>query len=355
MEEQKLSVYEQLDRLRILPGSDIQSHEFLFRWHETPCFACGELVAVTGKAKSGKTYLNSILMANALATTGEYALGLARLRPDPLKVVWIDTEQSEDSTQEILRDRIGSMIGEEPSREHIYSYNLRQIKWQERQGLIEAAILRHMPDLVIFDGIRDIVGDINDYREAQDVVGRLLSIASYSHACIVCVLHQNKAIEDKTLRGALGTELQNKSFETYECQKSIDSRIFTVTQIATRKYDMRYKPQFSLSDQGLPIACSNVADTRIEGTKNQSTEGFNPDYVGGDGKIDKRRLFEYILPENKRMALGQLRQVVMNVANVRSFSFAYRIIEEACSQGIVQKTSIEGTDYYESGQQKSCF
>ena len=27
---------------------------------------------------------------------------------------------------------------------------------------------------------------------------------------------KNKAIEDKTLRGALGTELQNKSFETYD-------------------------------------------------------------------------------------------------------------------------------------------
>ena len=32
---------------------------------ELLCYARGELVAVTGKAKSGKTYLNSILMAAA--------------------------------------------------------------------------------------------------------------------------------------------------------------------------------------------------------------------------------------------------------------------------------------------------
>ena len=51
---------------------------------------------------------------------------------------------------------------------------------------------------VIFDGIRDIVSDINDYAEAQRVIGILLSIASDKRTCIVCVLHQNKAIEDKT-------------------------------------------------------------------------------------------------------------------------------------------------------------
>ena len=59
------------------------------------CFARGELVAVTGKAKSGKTYLNSILMAvagidsdNRLAINSSFS-GLPQLNPSfkapPLK------------------------------------------------------------------------------------------------------------------------------------------------------------------------------------------------------------------------------------------------------------------------------
>ena len=76
-------------------------------------------MAVTGKAKSGKTYLNSILMAaaglepasNAGLTDKGHSLGLERIREKPLRVVWIDTEQSADSTHEILRDRIGAMAG----------------------------------------------------------------------------------------------------------------------------------------------------------------------------------------------------------------------------------------------------
>ena len=130
MESENLTIIEQLEKLRITSSSEIPPHEFLYTRNGVPCFARGELVAVTGKAKSGKTYLNSILMAaagtsalsrgagnelepayNAGRMDGGHFLGLKRIREKPLRVVWIDTEQSADSTHEILRDRIGAMAG----------------------------------------------------------------------------------------------------------------------------------------------------------------------------------------------------------------------------------------------------
>ena len=351
METIETPITERLAAQRILPSSDIPPHQFLFNWHSTPCFARGELVAVTGKAKSGKTYLNSILMAIAGCDsrdreplTENRTLGLQRCRDDPYRVLWLDTEQSEDSTHEILRDRIGTMIHAEPSPDNFAVYNLRAINWQERFGLVKAAILIHEPDLVIFDGIRDIVGDINDYTEAQTVIGDLLSIASYSHACIVCVLHQNKAVEDKTLRGALGTELQNKSFETYECVKDPDTRIFTVRQTATRKYDIAGKQQFCISPEGLPVACY-VPEEENKNTPHDS--GFNPEYIGPDGKFDKRKLFGYILQNGQQMTTQQLRQVLIKVGNIRSFSFAGRIIDEARMSGVIAIVDRDGQNVYE--------
>ena len=65
MESENLTIIEQLEKLRITSSSEIPPHEFLYTWNGVPCYARGELVAVTGKAKSGKTYLNSILMATA--------------------------------------------------------------------------------------------------------------------------------------------------------------------------------------------------------------------------------------------------------------------------------------------------
>lgn len=213
MNFQDLPIIEQLQLLRITADSQIPPHRFLFSWNGTPCFAKAELVAVTGKAKSGKTYLNSMLMA--AATAERNVLGLKRLDENPLRIVWIDTEQSNDTTCEILRDRISAMTGRKPDEELFHVFNLRQVRWQDRLTLVFSTIAICKPDLVIFDGIRDVVGDINSYEEAQSVITQLLHVASEYQPCIVCVLHQNKAIEDKTLRGALGTELQNKSFETY--------------------------------------------------------------------------------------------------------------------------------------------
>lgn len=244
----KLEFEEILNR-RITPDKQLPQHDFLFSWGDRPCFARGELVALTGKAKSGKTYVCSMLMALAARSP---LMGLSRLHSAPLRVVWIDTEQSEDSTHEILCHRIATLIGEEISDDQYYVYNLRRDNWQERMNWVKLCIAHAKPDLVIFDGIRDVVGDINNYTEAQNVLGTLLSLASWSRACIVCVLHQNKAIEDKTLRGALGTELQNKSYETYECQKDPNTHIFTLRQTATRKYDILDRIIFSVDAQGLP-------------------------------------------------------------------------------------------------------
>ena len=364
-----MTIIEQLERLRITSSSQIPPQEFLYTWNGVPCFARGELVAVTGKAKSGKTYLNSILMSAAgiqdkesgesdspgteeksrivSGTTDKAILGLKRIREKPLRVLWIDTEQSADSTHEILRDRIGAMIGAEPSDEAYHVFNLRQVRWQDRMSLVLSAIAICRPDLVIFDGIRDVVGDINNYEEAQNTIGQLLKVASEFKTCIVCVLHQNKAAEDKTLRGALGTELQNKSFETYECKKDTETRIFSIQQTATRKYDMPNKIQFCVDKEGLPVAVGSDSGLTSEAQdKEKQGGGFNVEYVGADGKINKAKLFGYILQGGRSMSLAQLRQVVMNVANVRSFNFAFKLIEEACLQGILQPMEIEGKSGY---------
>ena len=367
MESENLTIIEQLEKLRITSRSEIPPHDFLYTWNGVPCFARGELVAVTGKAKSGKTYLNSILMAaagtsalsrgagnelepayNAGRMDGGHFLGLKRIREKALRVVWIDTEQSADSTHEILRDRIGAMTGAEASDEVYHVFNLRQVRWQDRMTLVLAAIAICMPDLVIFDGIRDVVGDINNYEEAQNTIGQLLKAASEFKTCIVCVLHQNKAAEDKTLRGALGTELQNKSFETYECKKDPETRIFSIQQTATRKYDLPNKIQFCVDKEGLPVGCAAGLEPEqaIHADIGQQG-GFNGEYVGVDGKIDKAKLFGYILQGGRYMSLAQLRQVVMNVANVRSFNFAFKLIEEARLQGIIQLVEIEGKSGYQ--------
>ena len=61
-----------LEQLRITPEKQLKPMEFLFHLYGKPCFPRRELVAITGKAKSGKTFVTSMLMA------------VGSLTPDPI-------------------------------------------------------------------------------------------------------------------------------------------------------------------------------------------------------------------------------------------------------------------------------
>lgn len=196
---QELALLERLEQRRITPDKEIPPMQFLFQMFCKPCFPRGELVAVAGKAKSGKTFVSSILMALCFR---EEVLTIRRLEEEKLSVLWFDTEQSEESTQDILNNRIIPMIetrpnpplkggsmddiidskelfGSSPQGEGSFNiFNVRADFWQERLPLLEAAMRKYNPDLVILDGIRDLVNDINDGIMAQDVIERLMHLAS---------------------------------------------------------------------------------------------------------------------------------------------------------------------------------
>ena len=324
--------YEEILARRITPDTTVPQHDFLFRWGNQPCYARGELVALTGKAKSGKTFVCSLLMALAVRSQ---LMGLSRLHDKPLRVVWIDTEQSEDSTHEILCHRIGALIGEPIPDDQFFVYNLRRDNWQDRLAWAELCIVQAKPDLVIFDGIRDVVGDINNYTEAQTVLDKLLSLASWTQACIVCVLHQNKALEDKTLRGALGTELQNKSYETYECQKDPETRRFTLRQTATRKYDITAKLEFSINAEGLPVLSANPLLSSSDSISSN------------EQSLNATEVFTIVLA-GKELRAGDLRAQVKQRFLIRNDDTFKRLFAIAQSDGLIVRRQVSEREVYYS-------
>lgn len=325
--------YEEILARRITPDTTVPQHDFLFRWGNQPCYARGELVALTGKAKSGKTFVCSLLMALAVRSQ---LMGLSRLHDKPLRVVWIDTEQSEDSTHEILCHRIGALIGEPIPDDQFFVYNLRRDNWQDRLAWAELCIVQAKPDLVIFDGIRDVVGDINNYTEAQTVLDKLLSLASWTQACIVCVLHQNKALEDKTLRGALGTELQNKSYETYECQKDPETHRFTLRQTATRKYDITAKLEFSINAEGLPVETPPIP---LQG----ESAGFNK-YAN---QINAQTIVPKVFGELTSMRAYDFKQKAMRCFPEVNCETAFReLLYQAYQKELITKRKVNDNETY---------
>ena len=333
-----------LEQLRITPEKQLKPMEFLFHLFGKPCFPRRELVAITGKAKSGKTFVTSMLMA---CCQSRDVLEFQRIGDEPFRVLWYDTEQSDESTQDILKNRVLRMMHLTTTDCTDYTdsfdvFNVRGVAWKERRDLLREAVTRCKPDLVIVDGIRDLVNDINDGVLAQEVMEELMHLATHQKCCIVCVLHQNKGSEDHNLRGWIGTELMNKAFEVYACEKMMPQRIFKMEQTLTRKYDIEQTFYFEVGDDGLPSLCAMPVDEGRTEARQERLPQLNADYIRHDEhdqwQVDVRRLFGDAIGGRQQVTGAELRSEVCRLSNIRSWKFYNSLLEQAINGDVIMKS-----------------
>ena len=330
-----------LEKHRITCDRKLEPMDFLFQLFGRPCFPRKELVGITGKAKSGKTFLVSMLMTCCVVRD---VLSFHRQGDLPLRLLWYDTEQSDESTQDILRNRIMPMTGmackQADVEKQIDVFNVRGVPWKDRRSLLVEAVEHYAPDLVIVDGIRDLVDDINDGVLAQEVMEELLHLADKSGCCIVCILHQNKGSEDHNLRGWIGTELMHKAFETYACEKLLPDRIFEVKQTLTRKYDIADSLYFRINQDGLPVACQGA-----QAAGNSVTDNYpqlNKSYIVRDENdqwhVNVELLFGDAIGCSPQMSGQNLKDTVMSIGNIKSWKFYNQLLDEALASGFIVKS-----------------
>ena len=351
-----------LEKSRITPETVLPPMVNLFRMYEVPCFYRGELVAVCGRAKSGKTLFLSMIMAAGVAPPPEEGpagvLALEREGEAPLRVLWIDTEQSQQSTQDIMRNRIVPMSRgqSEGMDETFYAYNLRGLGYEKRMELMALAINTVKPDLAVIDGIKDMITDINDAVQATLVMERLMALAQRNNCCIVNVLHQNKSEADRNMRGSIGTELTNKAFEVFQCELIEESETFKVRQTLARRDRIRSKLYYKLNDEGLPTACADAGEqprdvlgrwTRQkprQTTADVKWETFNQKYIiHHDDQPEKpyewnlARLFEDAFEGRSQRLFNQVMGAALRLSHIADKSYYYERFNEAEQRGLIRK------------------
>ena len=391
----KLTPRDELLQHRVTPETVLPPLEFLFKMNGTECFPLSELVANTGKAKSGKTLFLSIVMACCLKKN---VLGLERIRETPIRVLWYDTEQSAQSTQNILVHRIiplshqelensridvstskDSEDSKEPAindnscsingnscsdlNDQFFVFNVRGIGWEKRRELLTVAISEIQPDLVIVDGIKDLITDINDGTQATMVVEDQMGLAQTYNCCIVDVLHQNKSDTDRNMRGWIGTELTNKAFEAWACSIVPNTETFKVEHVMSRMRRSQENLYYQLDDAALPVCCEKpdeqprepngrFASKKRPEELQQAKPSFkvdwgqlNRDYILKNDieeplppeeiPWDLAKLFTDAMEGCSFKRFNQLMAVAMNVAGIEDRKYYYYLIERAKEQHII--------------------
>ena len=331
-----------LQRMRITPDMNLPPLEFLFNMLGKPCFPRGEVVTVTGKPKSGKTYFLSLLMT--ACTTDRDVIGIRRTTDSPpLKCLWYDTEQCQQSTREIIADRIRPMATDSQGcfQEEMYDiFNSRSLDFSERMELLESAVTHCHPDLVVIDGICDLIRDINDGITVKAVVENLMRTAQAYDCCIVCAIHQNKGAEDRNPRGWIGTELNNKSFEVYACELLKPEMIFAVEQMLSRRYRMESLFYFVVDDNGMPHHSEGPETTADNASEKKSYPHMNDAYVNWiDDKmtVDIRSLFCDVL-KNGPLFYTPLQQKAMELLGCKDTGYWNNLFQQAKNQRVIINT-----------------
>lgn len=216
----------------------------------------GNFSASTGKAKSKKTFNLSAIVAAALS--GKEVLRYrAKLPSAKRHILYVDTEQSSFHCHKVL-ERILMLAGL-PDKEDcpfLEFIMLREYSPNARKQIIDMALeLKSNLGLVIIDGIRDLMYDINSPTESVELINLLMKWSSHYNIHIHTVLHLNKG--DENTRGHIGTELNNKAETVLKVTKAIDNPDISEVR-AMHIRDKEFEPfAFRIDGNALPILIDN--------------------------------------------------------------------------------------------------
>lgn len=220
----------------INPDVDYPDPEYVIEIGGTPTLPKGNLIALSAKWKNGKTFLCDVLTAVFL---GSERFAGCRTLFSQGKVSFYDTEQAKSDTSHI-RKVIDAMTPEGRHHDYdVYCLNPLNIDPTGENGdeitryeFISQTIAHDKPDLVIIDGIADLLYNYNDVIESQRLVNRLAALANEHNCAMVVVMHQNKGLHDKNMKGHLGTMLNQKCSDVFSVEKC--GGIFVVSNTISR-------------------------------------------------------------------------------------------------------------------------
>jgi len=341
----------ELDEDRITSDTEVTEEIFLYRLYGTPCFPRGDISTITGPPKSGKTFLTSMLMACGVK---RQVLEFERIREEPLKVLWFDTEQSLATTKRILTNRVGQMIVEEGAEPtpfpdpQYYVFNTRKRTPQERLDRLTVAIETYQPDICILDGIADLLDDINSGPSSIALMQQLLTLASVNECNITTIIHLNRSGEKLNLRGWIGTLMLQKSYEVFNCDNVFGTHTYSIDLTFSRQFFLDQTLYYAINDRGIPYTATkpDVQDRDSDGKfmrkEAVNSSKFNKEFIDENAKDQYlpwnfRKLFTAAFDGAAILGFDELEKRIKGLGQIKQKQYYYKVFAEAERQKVVYK------------------
>lgn len=206
----------------------------LFDDHRVGTLALGNVYQIAGLPKSGKSKMVEVLTASCL---GCCEWGLRKNPEHPhIKTLIFDTEMDVADDLDAMR-RINHLAGLSPDEDHFDDYIYYNITEEDDMlDQIMHQVQKEKPDLVILDGLNDLLDDPNDLSTSKSIVKKLNQFAKTSGGiakpiCIVWLLHlnQSEGATGKKAGGHSGSQSTMKVSGGWIVERNEDTQIIKVT------------------------------------------------------------------------------------------------------------------------------
>ncbi len=228
-EEKIRNLAEKLLSIEIQNVPDEQEPPSLFNINGVEVLPKDAVGIIAAQKKSGKSNFAGLLMAASASPNHQVLNGAIRSNEGKLKILNIDTEQPLRDARRTLRrimKTAGYDYGEQWNTHGIVSLSVKDIEEADRMTIIELAIKKYEPQLVFVDGIADLIGSINDEREAKEVMAWMDYLSCEYDCAVVGMLHLN--FNSGKIGGWAGTQANKKFTDSFILKKDKSNGFFTV-------------------------------------------------------------------------------------------------------------------------------
>jgi len=207
--------------------------------NDVPLGTQGNLLCITGGEGTGKSNYVATIISGAIRQQGIRIDTLGITVSENLyqkAVLFYDTEQSEVQLYKNINNLL-RRCKRLTMPEYLHAYCLTGMSRKERlQAIVQSMDKYHYQyggiQLVVIDGIADLIKGANDEAESIAVVEELYRLAGIYHTCIVTVLHFIP--NGLKLRGHLGSELQRKAAAILSVEKDDVLEVSVVKALKVR-------------------------------------------------------------------------------------------------------------------------
>ena len=244
----------EIDEVFLNPFAELPPVLTWCRMGERPAIDRQGIITFSAKPKQGKSL--SIYAILTAIITGKQ-LDTITPTASPRLVVVFDTEMDTPTLQRRAAKMIRA-LGENANLFQIVP--LLAVPKSRRRAVIDEVTAKYKPDIVVIDQVARLVEDFNAAGENVEFGEWLAQYAATRTALVV--IHQNKAADNKQMKGHLGSILEELAVENYSVAKENGVFKVTATNARNSSVDEAAPFTFALDDDGNIISASDIVEAK---------------------------------------------------------------------------------------------